>query len=76
MPKGKVGHKFVVAVVILFRCVCLRKHNSEMVIIFMACILQLAHGVRASKDNRELMECRMDLWIEGRSIDLVKDIKE
>ena len=72
-PSGKVGRRFVNAMVGELRGVRDRRWNSERFIVFQTVMLQRARHVTASRDIRRRIEKRLDAWEAGRYRMLVED---
>ena len=65
-PSGKVGRRFVNALVGELRGVRDRRWNLEHFIVFQTVTLQRARHVTASRDIQRRIEKRMDAWEAGR----------
>ena len=73
-PYGKVGRRYVNALVRELRGVCDRRWNSERFIVFQTVTLQRARHVTASRDIRRRIEKRLDAWEAENYAMLVEDM--
>ena len=74
-PKGTVGRRFVEVLSQEIQGMMDRKWNSERMLVFTAVILQQQADIRRSKDIRELVSKRLDLWERGYKVALVDDLE-
>ena len=65
VPQGRVGKGFLQDLSKKISCVQRRQWNSEKPLVFVAVVLQVAHGVKQSKDIRAKIESRLALWRLG-----------
>ena len=73
VPTGKIGRRFLTIFTSELRGVRIRHWNSERPLVFVATVLQATPGVRRSKDIRQRLNQRMDLWEQGHHKALVDD---
>ena len=72
-PCGKVGKRYLNALVKELRGVCGRRWNSKRFIVFQTVTLQRAHHVTASLYIRRRTEKRLDAWEDGKHAMIVED---
>ena len=73
LPKGKVGRKWLTALIREFSGVRERLWNSEKVVVFLRVTLQTTPNVRKAKDNRSRISQRLQFWEQGCYAGLVDD---
>ena len=73
-PSGKFGKRFVGILSVEIVGVCVRKWNSERVIIFQSVILQHAQGVNNPPRIHKRVLFRLDFWNCGAFDIIVKDV--
>jgi len=74
-PQGRIGKRFVLMYTAELKGVRDRKWNSERPSIFPALILYKSSTIKASKDIRSTLTMRMNLWEQGRVLDLIQDLE-
>ena len=74
-PHNKAGKDFVSMQAGLWRGVRERKWNSELALIFPACILRRSPGIFETAKIKQRVEQRLKLWKEGRIEALVAQIE-
>ena len=72
-PCGKVGRRYVNALMKELRSVCGRRWNSERFIVFQTVTLQRSRHVTASWYIRRRIEKRLDAWEEGKNAMIMED---
>jgi hypothetical protein len=74
LPQGKLGNAFLDILNNLFKDVLARKHNMEMPLLFIACILHKQRGVNGFKKIKATIDIRLALWTQGRTDMLVQSV--
>jgi hypothetical protein len=74
LPQGKRGNDFLDTLNDLFKDVLARKHNMEMPLLFIACILHKQRGVNEYNKIKTTIDIRLVLWTQGRIDMLVQSV--
>ena len=74
LPNGKFGNDFLDILNGLFKDVLARKHNMEMPLLFIACILHKQRGVIGYPKIKAIIAVRLALWMQGKIDMLVQSV--
>ena len=74
-PRNAVGKRFVRLLAELWRGVLERRWNSELPLIFPACILRVARGTVETRKIKQRISQRLDLWEDGKVEALVSQVE-
>jgi len=74
LPNGKLGNDFLDILNGLFKDVLTRKHNMEMPLLFIACILHKQQGVIGYPKIKAIIAVRLALWTQGNIDMLVQSV--
>ena len=74
LPNGKFGNDFLDILNGLFKDVLARKHNMEMPLLFIACILHKQRGVIGYPKIKAIIAIRLALWTQGKIDMLVQSV--
>jgi len=73
-PNSAIGKEVIYTWTELLKGVRERKHNSELAMIFLPCILARGDGIVQAADIKRRVEFRLNCWKEGKIAGLVQDL--